>query len=76
MRDTYKFWFKIGNLRVHCGITDDLKRREIELQNSGKYTKHNGKKMYWSNGHISQEGNKTTREAAQKWKKENILKIS
>ncbi len=38
MRDTYKYWFKIGNLKVHCGITNDLVRREQEHRNSGRYT--------------------------------------
>lgn len=71
VRDTYKYWFKIGNLKVHCGISDDLSRREREHQNSGRYATHNGKRHYWSDGHIVQEGLRTTREAAMKWEREN-----
>lgn len=71
IRDTYKYWFKIGNLRVHCGITNDLTRREREHKNSGRVTTYNGKKYYWSNGHISKVGNITTRQAALEWEKEN-----
>jgi len=70
-RDTYKYWFKIGNLKVHCGITNDLRRREIEHQNSRRYKDHNGKRYYWSDGHIVQEGNITTREAAMIWERQN-----
>lgn len=71
IRDTYKYWFKIGNLRVHCGITNNLARREQEHRNSGKFTVHNGKRYYWSNGHIVQEGYKTTRAAAMTWERVN-----
>lgn len=71
MRDTYKYWFKVGNLRVHCGITNNLKRRESEHQNSNKYTTYNGMRYYWRNGHIVQEGNITTRDAAMRWEKVN-----
>jgi len=71
IRDTYKYWFKVGNIKVHCGITDDLARREREHQNSGKYTLYNGQRYYWSEGHIVQEGNITTREAALEWERIN-----
>ncbi len=71
MRDTYKYWFKIGNLKVHCGITNNLRRREIEHQNSGRYKDNNGKRYYWKDGHIVQEGNITTREAAMQWERQN-----
>lgn len=67
LRDTYKYWFKVGNLRVHCGITNDLNRRENEHQNSGRYTLYGGKRHYWSDGHIVQEGLRTTRSAALLW---------
>ena len=71
VRDTYKYWFKIGNLKVHCGITNNLAVRENQHQNSGRYTTHNGVRYYWSNGHIVQEGNMTTREAAMLWERIN-----
>lgn len=71
MRDTYKYLFKVGNLQVHCGITNDLARREKEHQDSGNVTMRDGKKYYWSKGHIVQVGNITTREAAMQWEKEN-----
>ncbi len=71
IRDTYKYWFKVGNLRVHCGITNDLSRREREHQLSGKVTIRNGKKYYWQNGHIVKVGNVTTREAAMNWERVN-----
>jgi len=71
IRNTYKYWFKVGNLRVHCGITNDLSRREREHQLSEKVTLYNGKKYYWKNGHILKVGNITTRDAALKWEKIN-----
>jgi predicted GIY-YIG superfamily endonuclease len=71
IRDTYKYWFKVGNLKVKCGITDDLSRREREHQNSGRYTVFNGARYYWSEGHIYQEGNITTRESALEWERVN-----
>jgi len=71
MRDTYKYWFKVGNLRVLCGITNELSRRETEHKNSGRYVIHNGRRSYWSNGHIVQEGVKTTRQAAMIWERTN-----
>jgi len=71
MNDTYKYWFKVVNLKVHCGITNDLQRREQEHINSGRYTVHNGIRYYWSNGHIVQESYKTTRQAAMDWERIN-----
>jgi predicted GIY-YIG superfamily endonuclease len=71
IRDTYKYVFKVGNLQVHCGITDNLARREQEHRNSGRYTIYNNVRYYWSEGHISQVGNITTREAALQWEREN-----
>jgi hypothetical protein len=57
-RDTYKYYFKVGNKIVHAGITVDLNRREYEhLQR-------------WTNGHICQVGNCTTEEAARDWEAE------
>lgn len=54
-RDTYKYDFKIGNKIVHSGITNDLKRREVEH------------KSRWPQGHIVKVGNMTTEGAARKW---------
>ena len=71
IRDTYKYWFKVSNLKVHCGITNNLTVRENQHKNSGRYTVHNGVRHYWSNGHIVQEGNITTREAAMEWEQQN-----
>ena len=71
MRDTYKYNFKVGNLIVHCGITYNLSQRENQHRNSGRYTVYNGKRFYWSNGHIVQVGNITTRQAAMEWERIN-----
>lgn len=71
MNNTYKYYFKVGSVIVHGGITDDLQRREREHQNSGSWSAHNGNRLYWSNGHIVQVGNRTTREAALRWEREN-----
>jgi len=71
VRDTYKYWFKVANLNVHCGITYNLERREQQHINSGRYTTHNGQRSYWKDGHIVQEGNITTREAAMIWERQN-----
>ena len=57
-RNTYKYQFKVGNLIVHGGITNDLERREAEH------------KQDWPEGHIKQVGIKTTEEAARAWEKE------
>lgn len=70
-RDTYKYNFKVGNLKVHCGITNDLKARESQHRNSRRYTEYNGQRYYWKNGHIVQVGNITTRTAAMLWEKQN-----
>ncbi len=69
-RDTYKYQFKIGNLIVHKGATNNLQRRENEHKNSGRYVVHNGKRLYWKDGHIHQVGAITTKEAATKWARE------
>ena len=63
-RDTYKYHFKIGNKIVRTGITNDLDRREAEHR----------AKSGWSKGHIKQEGNRTTRDAALKWEQEQDKK--
>lgn len=71
MNDTYRYHFKVGNVIVHGGITDDLIRRENEHQNSNKWSLFNGKRLFWSQGHIIQFGYITTREAALLWEREN-----
>lgn len=58
IRDTYKYYFKVGNQIVHVGITSDLSRREGEHRRDRP------------NGHIVQVGNKVTREAALQWERE------
>lgn len=73
MNDTYKYYFKIGNVIVHGGITNDLLRREIEHKTSGKWTQYDNRRLYWKNGHILQVGRKTTRQAALRWERENGL---
>ena len=70
-RDTYKYWFKNGNVKLKCGITNDLARREGEHQRSGRFTVVKGKRYYWRDGKIHQEGDKTTRSAALDWEKDN-----
>ena len=71
MRDTYKYYFKVGNLIVHGGITTDLLRREGEHKNSGKYSTYNGARYYWGNGHIVQVGGIVTKESALAWERQN-----
>ena len=58
LRDTYKYYFKIGKKIVHGGITNDLERREKEHQQK------------WSKGHIYKIGRRTTIDAARKWEKD------
>ncbi len=70
-KDTYKYYFKVGNLRVHCGITYNLSIRESQHQNPGRYTVYNNKRYYWKDDHISKVGLITTRTAAMAWEKEN-----
>jgi len=57
-RDTYKYYFKVGNKIVHGGITTDLERREQEHQEK------------WPKGHILQVGRRTTEEAGREWEKD------
>ena len=56
--DTYRYVFKVGNKIIHGGITNDLERREQELQQDHP------------KGHIKQVGTKTTENAARKWEKD------
>ncbi len=71
MRNTYKYHFKVGNVIVHGGITNNLIIREGQHKNSGRYTLYRNLRLYWSNGYIIQVGNVTTREAALQWEREN-----
>ena len=57
-KDTYKYYFKVGNKIVHAGITNDLERREQEHQQK------------WLKGHIYKVGRRTTEEAAREWEKD------
>ena len=57
-KDTFKYYFKVGNKIVHGGITNDLERREQEHQQK------------WPKGHIYKVGHRTTEEAARKWEKD------
>ena len=59
-RDTYRYHFKLGNRIVHTGITYDIDRREAEHQQTEG----------WRKGHIFQVGQRTTREAAVAWERE------
>ena len=71
MRDTYKYNFKVGNLIVHCGITNNLEVRASQHKNSKRYTTYNNIRYYWKDGHILQIGEITTREAAMDWERVN-----
>ena len=57
-RDTYRYHYIYRGKIAHRGITDDLKRREMEHQQ-----KRPG-------GHIKQIGPRVTGEAAENWEKE------
>lgn len=70
-RNIYKYHFKVGNLIVHSGITDNLQRREIEHRNSHRYSTFNDKRFYWSNGHIVQVGVAVSRESGLQWERDN-----
>lgn len=76
MRDTYKYQFKIGNLVVHCGKTNDLNRREGEHKRSRRYTSYNNKRYYWREGHIVQIGMIVTADAAAQWERENRCNLN
>lgn len=57
-RNTYKYQLKKGNEIIRYGITNDLDRREKELQRD-----------YGKDVHIHQVGKCTTREDAREWEK-------
>ena len=56
-RDTYRYFFKVGNEIVHRGITNGLDRRETEHQ------------QRWPNGHIEQIGPAVTRDGGLEWER-------
>lgn len=62
-RDTYKYYLKVGKKIVDVGITDNMERQEQELQ-----------KEFGEKARIVQQGRRTTRKAAQKWKIEQLNK--
>ncbi len=76
MRDTFKYQFKVGNVIVHGGITNDLERRNREHKNSGKWTLYKGKRLLWSNGHITKVGVVVTRTTALNWEAEKGYGLS
>lgn len=57
-RDTYKYHLKRGDEIIRSGITNDLDRREKELQ-----------REYGKDVHIHQVGKRTIREDAREWEK-------
>lgn len=57
-RDTNKYHLKDGNRIIRSGVTNDLERRERELQ------------AQYPGSHIKKVGNRTTREAALAWEKD------
>ena len=54
--DTYKYEFKVDEVVVYRGVTNDLARRESEHR------------YRWPNGRIQQVGSRTTRPEAMEWK--------
>jgi hypothetical protein len=68
-RDTFKYHFKVGNVIVHRGITNNLSVREASHQRSGRYTMHNGQRLYWLGGHIVKIGIATTHDEALRWER-------
>lgn len=60
-RDTYKYLLVDGNEVVYVGITNDLERRNAEHRSEGKEFTD-----------IVQDGEITTRDAAEKWEEKMI----
>lgn len=58
-RTAYRYHFKRGNKILHTGITNNLERKEFELQQE-----------YGEGTHIKQVGLRTTVESAFHWKEE------
>jgi len=69
--DTYKYWFKIGSLKVHCGVSSNLKKSEWCCKLSRRYTIHEGKRYYWKLGYIVQEGPPCSLQEAEEWEEKN-----
>ena len=63
--NTYKYHLKRGDKIIRSGITNDLQRREKELQ------RDYGKDVY-----IHQVGRRTTREDAREWDKKQKRKTT
>lgn len=57
-RDTYKYHLKQADRILRCGITNDLQRREKELQRD-----------FGKDAYVQQVGKRTTREEAREWEK-------
>jgi len=57
-RNTYKYREKISGKTVGFGITKDIDRREREKKNKDPRI------------HLTQEGRKTTKDAAREWEKQ------
>ena len=58
-RDTYKYHLKRGNKIIQSEITNDLDRREKEHQ-----------REHGDDVHIKKVGNRTTRDGAKDWEKQ------
>ena len=58
-RDTYKYHLKQGNKIIQSGITNDLDRRETEHQ-----------REHGDSVHVKKVGNRTTRDGAKDWEKQ------
>ncbi|MDE0086749.1 MAG: hypothetical protein OXU23_13605 [Candidatus Poribacteria bacterium] len=63
--DTYKYHLKQEDKIIRSGITNDLHRREKELQRD-----------YGKDVHIHQVGKRTTREDAREWQKKQRRRTS
>lgn len=57
-RDTYRYYYKVGNKIVFTGITNNPARREAEHRQA-----HPG-------GHINKQGPKVTRASAERWERQ------
>lgn len=64
-RDTYKYHLKRGNTIIRSGVTNDLDRREKELQRN-----------YGKDVHIQKVGTRTTRKDAMEWERKQRRRTS